>query len=335
MSLQLSQFDLAELTSDNAMPPQLHNTVRLPNTKTYLLIAYLYRMWEMVSHSTPWEGLTNVAIIYQVAVLKARNPIPNDPAVCPPRLASLIARCWITEPRLRPPCSEVVSELLSIIEEHNDMLILQQQRVVAEGSPPSAMIVRTRIVDADTHSTPAAAAIHEGRSSSHELGKASEQQAGGGVKTLYPPHKCKEGHCGVVSSSSSGGSSSLILAGVAEGAGPGTVNLYTDQSSSASSTTTASVTCKSTVLPDLRTGGHSITVAADMFTISDAAARVYAKGHSINAESANSLQMPHAAASPATTSALPASSVDEIQPIIADHCFCNEANTVHTPSHFR
>ncbi len=51
----------------------------------------------------------------QVAVQNARNPMPSDPSVCPPRLASLIERCWAAAPRDRPHCSEVVDELQALL----------------------------------------------------------------------------------------------------------------------------------------------------------------------------------------------------------------------------
>ncbi len=75
-------------------------------------------MWQLVAHAQPWEGLSNVAIIYQVAVLRTRNPLPaDDPEACPPRLAALIERCWATDPRSRPDADHVVSELEAMLEE--------------------------------------------------------------------------------------------------------------------------------------------------------------------------------------------------------------------------
>lgn len=50
-----------------------------------------------------------------VAMLQAQHghrlPLPDDPAVCPPLLARLIARCWAADPRLRPSAGEVVKRL--------------------------------------------------------------------------------------------------------------------------------------------------------------------------------------------------------------------------------
>ncbi|GFH16682.1 protein kinase domain-containing protein [Haematococcus lacustris] len=36
-------------------------------------------MWELVTGEFPWEGTTNMAIIYRVAVQGVRNPLPDDP----------------------------------------------------------------------------------------------------------------------------------------------------------------------------------------------------------------------------------------------------------------
>ncbi|GFH14523.1 sodium bile acid symporter family [Haematococcus lacustris] len=72
-------------------------------------------MWELVTGEFPWEGTTNMAIIYRVAVQGVRNPLPDDPQACPPALASLITACWAHEPHLRPHCSQVVSQLESLL----------------------------------------------------------------------------------------------------------------------------------------------------------------------------------------------------------------------------
>ena len=95
-----------------------------------------------MTRSQPWEGLSNVAIIYQVAVLRARNPIPPPPeraggdgsgvssgvsgSSCPVRLAALIERCWATEPRSRPACTEVVAELEVILLEETQRRKLER-----------------------------------------------------------------------------------------------------------------------------------------------------------------------------------------------------------------
>ncbi|GFH20387.1 protein kinase domain-containing protein [Haematococcus lacustris] len=34
---------------------------------------------ELVTGEFPWEGTTNMAIIYRVAVQGVRNPLPDDP----------------------------------------------------------------------------------------------------------------------------------------------------------------------------------------------------------------------------------------------------------------
>ena len=41
-----------------------------------------------VSGEYPWEGTSNMAIIYRVAVQGVRNKLPDDPTVSCPRAAS-------------------------------------------------------------------------------------------------------------------------------------------------------------------------------------------------------------------------------------------------------
>ena len=47
-------------------------------------------------------------IIVAVAINKERPPLPSD---APPRLASLVLRCWSENPAVRPRVDEVLVEL--------------------------------------------------------------------------------------------------------------------------------------------------------------------------------------------------------------------------------
>ena len=62
---------------------------------------------------------------------RTRNPLPPR---CPPRLAALIERCWVTEPRQRPQCSEVVAELQTILEETQLVLAAREGQGAASTS---------------------------------------------------------------------------------------------------------------------------------------------------------------------------------------------------------
>ncbi|KAG1677862.1 hypothetical protein FOA52_008626 [Chlamydomonas sp. UWO 241] len=78
-------------------------------------------IWEMVTHEFPWDGLTSVAIIYQVAVLNARPPLPSE-STCPPRVANLMQACWQREPRARPPCADIVRELAECLAQEEAVM---------------------------------------------------------------------------------------------------------------------------------------------------------------------------------------------------------------------
>ncbi|GFR50301.1 hypothetical protein Agub_g12491 [Astrephomene gubernaculifera] len=90
-------------------------------------------LWELLTQEHPWSGESNVAIIYRVAVHRMRLPVPTDPRVCPPRLATLLDSCMSYLPAERPDMSWVLGELedmLQLVGEGGEtaLLVLQQQQ---------------------------------------------------------------------------------------------------------------------------------------------------------------------------------------------------------------
>ncbi|KAG2444604.1 hypothetical protein HXX76_001348 [Chlamydomonas incerta] len=75
-------------------------------------------IWSMLSGQLqPWADYHYAAILFKVSVQGERPPLPDDPARCPPRLASLLSRMWAQEPSARPGAGEVVKQLNIILRE--------------------------------------------------------------------------------------------------------------------------------------------------------------------------------------------------------------------------
>jgi serine/threonine protein kinase len=84
-------------------------------------------LWELLTRSTPFEGLQPVQV--GIAVLRdgARPPIPPG---APPDYAALIQDCWQTEPEARPSFQDIIQRL-------KDLLIKQKEKDAAQKAPIS------------------------------------------------------------------------------------------------------------------------------------------------------------------------------------------------------
>eukprot|EP00741_Cyanophora_paradoxa_P017250 tig00020961_g16661.t1 len=78
-------------------------------------------VWEMLTGQMPFVGYTPVQAAMAVARQGARPPIPSG---CPPRLASMIERCWASRPDDRPAFSEV----LGMLDEIEREMVLEQAK---------------------------------------------------------------------------------------------------------------------------------------------------------------------------------------------------------------
>ncbi|KAH7657793.1 Non-specific serine/threonine protein kinase protein [Dioscorea alata] len=62
-------------------------------------------MWELCTLSRPWEGISAVKVIYEVANEGTRLEVPEGP------IGKLISECW-AEPDMRPSCQEILTRLV-------------------------------------------------------------------------------------------------------------------------------------------------------------------------------------------------------------------------------
>lgn len=74
-------------------------------------------LWEMVTREKPWHTRRHAVIAYQVAVEKARPPLPEEGPTCPAGLRTLIDRCWRHSPLERPSSWEVYKALGLLLDE--------------------------------------------------------------------------------------------------------------------------------------------------------------------------------------------------------------------------
>lgn len=72
-------------------------------------------LWSMISRSEPFQDFTQIEPFTKaICDEHFRPPIP---AHCPPRLSSLIQRCWTHDPPARPTFVEIINELNDILLE--------------------------------------------------------------------------------------------------------------------------------------------------------------------------------------------------------------------------
>ena len=54
-------------------------------------------------------------MIFKVSVHNARLDVPEDPSICPPALAVLLASCWDSLPERRPAALEVQQQIEALL----------------------------------------------------------------------------------------------------------------------------------------------------------------------------------------------------------------------------
>ncbi|KAI3913497.1 hypothetical protein MKW98_003976 [Papaver atlanticum] len=72
-------------------------------------------LWELSTLKIPWSDLNSMQVIAAVGFMDQRNEIPKD---TDPLWASLIERCWHSDPKCRPTFEEVL-EKLKVVYRHN------------------------------------------------------------------------------------------------------------------------------------------------------------------------------------------------------------------------
>lgn len=72
-------------------------------------------LWELVTRSQPWAGLTVVAMAVRVVVNGERLPMsPLALAGAPAKLQKLVTQCFEADPRRRPAAAEIVKVLMLV-----------------------------------------------------------------------------------------------------------------------------------------------------------------------------------------------------------------------------
>ena len=71
-------------------------------------------LWELVACERPWQSCTVMEVAFKIT--KGFRPPLNHLGYerCPPKLKSLIQKCWDADPRRRPAAAEVVKSLTLI-----------------------------------------------------------------------------------------------------------------------------------------------------------------------------------------------------------------------------
>ncbi|MES2217099.1 MAG: protein kinase [Pseudomonadota bacterium] len=131
MRAKLSDFGLAKIktemrtTSSNEksvgtiawMAPELFQR-KATCTKKSDIYSLGFTFWEVASRKIPFAEAANPAVIPTWIERGEREEIPLD---CPPKLASLIKRCWEQDAKKRPSAEEVVQSLTSEAQDASDL----------------------------------------------------------------------------------------------------------------------------------------------------------------------------------------------------------------------
>lgn len=80
----------------------------MPVSETCDTFSYGVLMWELLTSEVPFKGLQGVQVAWVVVAKEERLTIPST---CPPKFASLLQDCWLTDPKMRPNFRDIQSNL--------------------------------------------------------------------------------------------------------------------------------------------------------------------------------------------------------------------------------
>ncbi len=85
-----------------------------------ILYSILYSCFHLLGqYQLPYQEYPNMKIDFQIAIKVAENHLrPTIPAQCPPPLASLIKRCIVADPKLRPTTTQIFDELTKMEDDY-------------------------------------------------------------------------------------------------------------------------------------------------------------------------------------------------------------------------
>ncbi|KAG2444605.1 hypothetical protein HXX76_001349 [Chlamydomonas incerta] len=100
------------------MPPETFNSTVIGISEKADIYSLAIIIWALlVGKLQPWTDYHYAAIMFKVSVQGERPPLPDDPARCPPRLASLLSRMWAQEPSARPGAGDVLKQLGMVLRD--------------------------------------------------------------------------------------------------------------------------------------------------------------------------------------------------------------------------
>uniref|UniRef100_A0A0D9XVA2 non-specific serine/threonine protein kinase n=1 Tax=Leersia perrieri TaxID=77586 RepID=A0A0D9XVA2_9ORYZ len=83
-------------------------------------------LWEIVTQKIPWDNLNTMQVVGAVGFMDHRLDIPSD---VDPQWASMIERCWDSDPQRRPSFQELLDQLRDLQKQYS--LQAQLQRTAA------------------------------------------------------------------------------------------------------------------------------------------------------------------------------------------------------------
>lgn len=99
------QFMTKDVGTPHWMAPELFESTNY--TSKVDVYAFGMLMWEMLTESAPFKGMTSVQILYAVLRKKER---PAFPKITPQPMKDFINRCWHQDPDKRPTMEEIYRE---------------------------------------------------------------------------------------------------------------------------------------------------------------------------------------------------------------------------------
>ena len=99
------EFKTKDVGTPHWMAPELIET-RTYSTKVDVY-SFGMLMWEMLTESAPFKGMTTVQILYAVLKKKERPPFPS---ITPKPMKNFINKCWDQDPEKRPTMEEIYRE---------------------------------------------------------------------------------------------------------------------------------------------------------------------------------------------------------------------------------
>jgi serine/threonine protein kinase len=77
------------------------------------VFSYGVILWELCTLLQPWEGMNAMQVVGAVGFQNRRLDIPDN---TDPAIAEIIAKCWQTDPKLRPSFADIMASLKPLLK---------------------------------------------------------------------------------------------------------------------------------------------------------------------------------------------------------------------------